>query len=433
MENNSKTGSNRYRIILVNHYAGSPFHGMEFRHYHLAKEWQRQGHEVITVAASFSHLRQKNKLMKRSVEHEMIDGLPFFWLKTTAYKGNGFGRVLNMLQFSLRLHLWITNFISNDKSARTIIIASSPHPFIVFGALKAARRSGGKLFFEVRDLWPLTLIELGNIHRFHPLVLLMQFTEWYAYRNADFTVSLLPAAIEYMVKKGLKRDKFGCIPNGISLDESNNQEVILPQACMDILENYRRERRCIIGFAGSYTVANDLPTLLQAMTKLEQDRYGCVLIGSGDQRSVLIELIKSLNITNVSLMDAIPKAAIPLFLKHIDIAYMGFKKSPLYRYGVSPNKLLDYMNAGKPVVYALDAPNDIVKEAKCGITVPPEDPGRLAEAIKTLWEAGNEEQVRIGRNGREYIKRFLSYDALAFSYTELFNQSLNLETSRKRI
>jgi glycosyltransferase involved in cell wall biosynthesis len=118
-------------------------------------------------------------------------------------------------------------------------------------------------------------------------------------------------------------------------------------------------------------------------------------------------------LTNVVILPAIPKRAIPCFLGELDIAYIGWHHNPLYRFGISPNKLMDYMMAGKPIVHSVSAGNDPVAEAGCGITVAPADAGAVAEAILELAALPAERRQEMGMAGKDYILRHQTYALLA--------------------
>ena len=164
-------------ILIINHYAGSPKYGMEYRPYYLAKEWIKLGHHVKIVAASESHLRQAKPLTQKKITHENIEGIGYIWLKTPSYQGNGIKRVLNMLSFGKSLFFSYPYFLSGFSP--DLVIDSSPHPFIIRGAKRIADQYNAKLIFEVRDLWPLSLMELGNINPLHPFILFMvKFNLW---------------------------------------------------------------------------------------------------------------------------------------------------------------------------------------------------------------------------------------------------------------
>ncbi|RYE87417.1 MAG: glycosyltransferase WbuB, partial [Oxalobacteraceae bacterium] len=163
-------------ILLINHYAGSVRHGMEYRPYYLAREWVRLGHRVHIVASSESHIRsQAPQLQGTGRLDETIDGIHYAWLATPPYRGNGAGRVRNMLAFVLRLRR------DADMLARSVrpdvVIASSTYPLDIWPAARIAGRAGARLLFELHDLRPLSPMELGGYSRWHPFIMLLQAAE----------------------------------------------------------------------------------------------------------------------------------------------------------------------------------------------------------------------------------------------------------------
>ena len=175
-------------ILLINHYAGSPRDGMEYRPYYLAREWVRLGHRVLVVAASHAHVRAQQPLLAgRSRRNETIDGVEYSWLKTPPYSGNGVGRIRNMLAFLHGLYRQGRQLAQSFKP--DLVIASSTYPMDIWPA---------QLVFEVHDLWPLSPMELGGLSRWHPFIMVVQAAEDYAYRRADVVVSMLPKVRAYM-------------------------------------------------------------------------------------------------------------------------------------------------------------------------------------------------------------------------------------------
>ena len=126
------------KILLINHYAGSIYHGMEFRPYYLSKEWVKMGHEVVIVAASFSHLRQKNVDISTEVREENIDGVRYLWLKTPEYNGNGLGRIRNMLAFIRKLYVHLPKITADFIP--DAVIASSTYPLDSYPAKWIAKK-----------------------------------------------------------------------------------------------------------------------------------------------------------------------------------------------------------------------------------------------------------------------------------------------------
>lgn len=395
------------KILIINHYFGSPELGMEYRHYYLAKELRELGHEVFIIASKFSHLRQKQPKNVSAFNWTNHCGFPVLWLAGREYSGNGFDRLLNMMDFSFDLWKKSKKIIASFKP--DVVYATSPHPFCSYGAARIAKLSKAKFIFETRDLWPLSIIELGSISAKHPLIKLLDHAENYGCQKADKVVSLLPNVHEYMQHRNADK-KWAWIPNGIDPTEWKNI-ASLTSDIQKSIEAIKQRAKPIIGYAGTHGLANALDTLLDA-AKLSPQDFEVVLVGNGQERNRLIARIQQEKINNVTCLPAIPKAAIPAFLEEIDIAYIGWHRNPLYRFGISPNKLMDYMMAGKPIVHAVEAGNDPVAEAGCGFTVAPGDANSVRHAILKLTALSHSKRQVMGERGKQFILAKHTYPVL---------------------
>ena len=114
------------RILIINHYAGSADMGMEFRPYYMAREWIKLGHDVDIIAADFSHLRQKNPVVEKDWQEDIIDGIHYHWIKTRRYSGNGINRAITMFEFVGKI--WIKAKHIARKWKPDVIITSSTYP-----------------------------------------------------------------------------------------------------------------------------------------------------------------------------------------------------------------------------------------------------------------------------------------------------------------
>ena len=406
-------------ILYINHYAGAPKYGMEFRPYYLSKEWVKKGHNVVIVASAYSHVRSKNPDVKRGVNLEIIDNIIYIWFKTLKYKGNGLNRVLNMLNFVFLLFRYSNQLIK--KYNPDIIIASSTYPLDIFPAYFMKKIKKSKLIFEVHDLWPLTPIEIGGYPRWHPFILLMQIAEIFAYKNSDYVVSILPNAYEYMKNHGLPYNKYFHIPNGISLKDWQERNEEAPKMHKELIENLKKKGKFIVGYLGAHGRVNALDILLDAANLLNESKnLAIILIGDGPEKIKLMKKAELYKLENIYFLPPVPKCAVPRIMGMMDALYIGFKNVPLYRYGVSPNKLYDYLMSGRPIIQSISAGNDIVKEAKCGISVPAEDSRQIAIAINKLISMTKEEREVLGANGRNYVLKHNTYEMLASRYEELF-------------
>jgi glycosyltransferase involved in cell wall biosynthesis len=406
-------------ILIINHYAGSISHGMEYRPYYLAKEWRELGHSVLIVAASHSHIRTQQPTMNQKfITDQKINGINYKWYPTPKYLGNTFGRVKNILVFLRGIHSDSHNLINSFKP--DVVIASSTYPMDIWSAKKIARGANAKLIYEVHDLWPLSPIELGGMPRFHPFIIWCQLAENYAYKHADKVISMLPKTKPHMEAHGMKPNKFSYIPNGINLDEWKSIKA-LPQNIAIKLVNIKQRKRPIIGYTGTIGLANALDILLD-VAKQGSDIFEVILVGTGPNHNYLLERIKNENIKNVTMLPAIPKASIPAFLKEVDIAYIGWHNNPLYRFGISPNKLMDYMMAEKPIVHSVSAGNDPVSEAGCGITVPPSDVTAIYNAIIKISDMPLKERYEMGKKGKKFVLAKHTYPVLAKKFLEVIEK-----------
>lgn len=399
-------------ILYINPDAGSLVHGMLLRPYYLAREWVRQGHHVTLAAASYSHMRSRQPQAAEKLGEEEISGIRYLWLKAPAYQGNGAARVRNMLTFSWALLRWQSQLAARCRP--DVVIASSPHPFSIYGAKRIAERTGAALIFEVRDLWPLTLVELGQISPRHPFIMLMQATEDYAYRVADRVVSLLPKADRHMVSRGMDPHKFLHIPNGIDVSEwQQANDGLLPPEHRQAIERFRQQDCFLVGYTGAHGLADALEHLVEAGVWLQHRNVALLLVGQGAEKEALRRLAEQKGLTSVCFLPPVPKAAIPAFLAQMDALYIGWRKKPIYQYGVSPNKLFDYLMAAKPVIHAIDDEQNLVAACQAGITIPPENPQAIAEAILRLKEMSAEERRRMGMRGRDYVQAEHDFSRLA--------------------
>ena len=406
-------------ILLINHYAGSPQYGMEYRPYYLAREWIKEGHTVTIVSASFSHLRSKQPIVNRNISKELIDDIQYIWIKTPGYRGNGIGRVWNMLTFVGKL-LGISRKLSKIIKPDAVI-ASSTYPLDIYPAYLISQFSKAKLIFEVHDLWPLTPIELGKMPKWHPFIIMMQIAEDFAYRKADKVVSILPKALDYMVSRGLAPEKFIHIPNGIDIDEWQSFSAELPPQHQEIIESLKQEEKFLVGYAGSHGVSNALDYFVESAKYLKDLHVAFILVGQGSEKEKLQKYTIENNLNNVIFLPSVSRNVIPNLLAMMDVLYKGSRKSSLYKYGMSPAKLIDYMMSEKPIIHSVEAGNDLVAESGCGISIPPEDSVAIADAIKRLMEMSPLEREEMGRRGKEYVIKNHDYKILAKRFLEAMN------------
>ena len=398
-------------ILLINHYAGSLRHGMEYRPFYLAREWVRLGHQVRIIASSQSHIRaMAPHLDGHERLDETIDGVQYRWIATPAYRGNGAARVLNMFAFVSQLYRQGKQLAREFKA--DVVIASSTYLLDIWPAHRIARLSRARLLFELHDLWPLSPMELGGYSSWHPFIMLLQSAENYACRHADAIVSILPKVRDHLEAHGMAPHKLHIVPNGADPAEWLGVNDQLPGLAGARLAALRRQGKFIVGYAGTHGLANALDTLLGAASLVSDERIAFVLVGGGPEKERLQALAIERKLTNVHFFDPVPKQQVPALLECFDVAYIGWQRQRLYRFGIAPNKLIDYMMAGCAILHSVEAGNDPVADAGCGLTVAPQDPTAVARALLALFMLGPDERAALGQRGRAYAMANLSYPVL---------------------
>lgn len=391
--------------------------GMEFRPYYFAREWTKMGHHVRIIGASYSHLRMKNPIVKKDFQKETIDGISYHWVKTGRYDGNGIKRALTMFQFVGKI--WLEAKQIAKKWKPDVVITSSTYPLDTYAGQRIAKYSGARLIHEVHDMWPITPMELNGMPKYHPFIIMLQIAENSFCKNSDYVVSLLPHAKEYFKQHGMAEDKFRFIPNGVVLDEWENREA-LPETVQCVLEHMRKEHRVILCFFGSHTHSYALEYLIEAVKEFDYRDIGLVLVGDGNCKEQLRG--QSVGYKNIHFLDAVPKKSIPSLLDHIDCVYIGAVNNKMFRFGICMNKLFDSMMGGKPILYAVNAPNNYIQKFECGISVEAENIESLREGIQTFLSKTEKERAQMGENGKRAALKYFNYKILASKFGKLFGR-----------
>jgi len=402
-------------IVFFAHFAGSERHGMVFGHYYLAREWVKLGHQVTIIASGFAHTRQLQPKLRGRITEEIVDGIRYLWVKTPRYDGKGrLGRVGNLLSFAFQV--WALPLPIDDAD---LVICSSHCPFAIHGSYRFARRCNATLVFEVRDLWPLTLIELGGASRYNPLIYLMQRSEDFAYRKSARVVSVLPAAAEYMTSRGMHPGKFIYIPNGISLDSRPPTSGHEPSQVFNQINDLRARGKFLLGYAGRFVASNTIELLLDAVARCERPDIHLVLLGDGYLQKELASQAATLGLSErVSFLGVVNKRQVVSILSKFDALYLGLVSKPIFRFGVSPTKLNDYFMAARPIIYSVDAPDDVVEISGGGVSCIAENVEAIVTAIQKIHAMTPLQRDQMGLAGRDWLFQNRTYSKLASQFLD---------------
>lgn len=391
------------RIWILNHYAGPP-DSQSTRHFDLGRKLVSKGHKVTIFASSFSHnkFREDRLSSDEKWKSQNYGGVRFVWIRTYPYRGNDWRRILNMLSYAWRV-------IRVGKGLREqpdVIIGSCVHPFAVLAAYILSRMTKSRFFFEVRDLWPQTLIDLGALSARSPIAWGLRKLEKYLYTHAEKIIVLLPYADRYISNLGISREKIVWIPNGADLSRFG----------MVTKDRSELNNQCIFMYLGAHGRANALDVILSAaeiLQKQNNNSLKIVFVGDGPEKKTLMNMAQRKSLQNVEFREPVAKAAVAHAMTEADAFIFNLEDSPVFKYGISSNKLFDYLASGKPIVFSSNAENNPVQEAHAGISVPARSPHLLAQAIRQLVNLTPEEKIKMGQNGFAYIQEYHDMSKLA--------------------
>jgi glycosyltransferase involved in cell wall biosynthesis len=400
------------RILLINHYAGSPGMGMEFRPYYLARRWTAMGHRVLIVSAGYSHLRRHNPRPLRPYARRTVEGVDYLFVRTPPYRGNQIGRLKNVSAFLGGLAAAARPLV--EQFAPSVVISSSTYPMDAFIARKIANNVGGIHLHEVHDLWPGSLMELYGYSAGHPAMVGLQIAEDYALSRADHVTSMLPGLGRYLAERGLEWQGFSCIPNGVEPDEP---ALPPPPAVVDTFWQARRQGRSTVLYLGGFGRANALEEFLQLAALRPEVLF--VGVGEGPEKQALQLCAVARGISNLLLLPGVAHSRVYATLCLADVLYIGARPLKIYGYGVGMNKLYEYMASGRPVLSALGVADDPISLSGCGRCVPAGQPRVAARALDGLLALTPAERMELGKRGMDYVAAHHTYPVLAARYIKL--------------
>lgn len=396
-------------IWIFNHYATTPFYVGGTRHYDLAYELVKKGHQVTIFASSFNHfIKEETHGYDKGVYYikEDIKGINYVWVKTAGYTGT-VKRIKNILDYTYNAYRAAKEELKVQASGSPdIIIGSSVHPLAAYIGYLISKKTKKPFYFEERDLWPQTFVDFGKLGE-HSLVAKALYSfERFLYKKAKKIIVLFEKATDYVASRGIVKDKVIYLPNGVNIE--NFQEIKQDEGLTEVMQSFKYK----VVYTGSHGIANHLEPLIETANLLKKNSdVQFILVGNGLKKEDLIRQAKQYDLSNVTFLDSVPKEKIPYLLSMADLSFISIKKSPLYKWGFSMNKLYDYMASGLPVM--LYSSKEVVGSFGDieGINLS-ESPDELAEGI--LNKIYDEEyKLEAGNALKKYVENNYSWAKLA--------------------
>ncbi len=386
----------------INQFLATPDSPGGTRHFDFATRLSRRGAPIELVGSDFNLTSRTYTRRVRSIRpiREEIDGQVVNWLWAASYVENDWRRYLNMSSFAAAVFAFL---MRAPTVPGTVFLGSSPSLLAAHASALAAAARGVRFVLEVRDLWPESMIAVSGKETAVARGLWRIADD--LYRRASRIIVLTERNADAIAARGVDRAKFVYVPNSINPEP--------PARPVEVSFEPPAGRFAAI-YAGAHGPANDLDTLLEAARLLRargDRRVQLVLVGDGTEKARLRARATELQLDNVTFLAPVPKAAIPGLFARCHAGVLVLRDLPLFRHGVSPNKLFDYMAASLPVITNVAGDcGDIVRAADCGLVVAPGSAEALADGLAELARRNHPETL--GARGRGYVLEHFNRDTL---------------------
>jgi len=376
----------------------------------LLREMVEAGHRGVILTSDSNHLTTPPEVRGR-VLTETVDGVDVHWIRTLKFDGAGsLRRILSWLDFEWRL--W--RLPKRDIPAPDAVIVSSPSLLTILNGFWLRRRYKCRLIFEVRDIWPLTLVEEGGYSPRNPFVMAFRAVELLAYRYADEIVGTMPNLRQHVEESVTRHAPVSCVPFGIHKDMIEKSRR-LPAAW---IERHVPRDKFIVCYAGTIGISNALGTLFDCARMMVDDPdVHFLIVGEGGLKAHFEA--RCADLKNVTFTGAVAKDMVASVLDLSDLVYYSAVPSKVLDYGMSLNKVIDYMLAAKPVVASHTGYPTMEHEARAGVSAPAGDPMALKLELLRLKAMPREALAEMGARGRRWLLENRSYRALAAEYARL--------------
>ena len=403
---------------MLNHYTATPSKdGGESRHSLLAKHLSDFGWETTLIAASVSHPSGKQKLSGwRLVHREINPDYSAYWVRVPAYEGNGPRRALGMLGFGM---LSIVPGIFAGAKKPDVVLGSAVHHFAALGAWVLARRHRVPFVFEVRDVWPDVLIDFSKLTEKSVFTWLIRKVSRFLCREAAMVVSPLPNIATWVKGLRLESQKVLWVSNGT--DPSYLPELLpLPP-----------RKPFVFMYLGSFGHINALEEMVVSFSEFRASYpdLDCQLrlVGEGWKKQKVTDLIVASRVQDsVSIEPGVEKQIAMSDTQTAHCLILPIKDALTHaKYGISPNKLFDYLLAGRPILFLGEDPSNLVESAGAGVSARLVDKRAVIEAMRIIASADDDKLRQWGAAGRDLALREFTFSALARKLATGLNEIAN--------
>lgn len=415
------------RVWLWNHDATRMFEDKGGRHFWFAKKLKERGYEPVIFCANINHFRGIERPIEGSYEIAESDGIPFVFIKTTPYDGNGLGRIKNWISF------WYgcrkdSKKIAKELGKPDVIIGSSVHPLAVVAAIQVARKFKIPSIGEIRDLWPEAIFTAQGVNENGIIGRILRLGEHWMYRKSKALIFTKEGDQDYLTEQGWTLEQGGDIDlkkchyinNGIDFEDFERQ--INENTFED--EDLSNDKFKAI-YCGTLRKVNNVENIIDAANLLKDyEDIEFLIFGDGMLREELEEKAASLGLHNIKFKGHVNKQYVPYVLSRSSVNLLNYAQG-LYNWtrGNSSNKLFEYLASGKPVISSVRMGYDIIERGQCGFSLDECTPQALSDMILKIKNLPQDEYDKLSANAKETAKQF-DFEVLTDRLEDVINEVL---------
>lgn len=384
--------------------------GQSGRTYEYSKALASLGHKVTFFTNSFCHFTRKpTRNLKRLFLKEQIDGISIVWLNTYSYSNNTTGRAINMVDNYIKILL--SSFFVSPKP--DIIIGPSVPLLTGLAAYHLSLLNKCPFVFEVRDVWPAALVDIGAISKSHPIYLVFRLIEKHLYSTSSAISSVFPRLHDHVRLSGADPSKIVFLPNGVDLTPYKPYRSPPPPS-----------KQLNVVYIGGFGLDHDLEVILHAAKQLQNAhdfRFNFNIYGHGVRKQSIELLANRLGLMNLSIHSAIPKSQIPLYQANADILIASIKATANFRFGINLNKICGYLPSRRPIVFCGNVDDNPISLSGCGVCTPAENHTQLVQALDYLYSLSSLERYKMGLAAEAYAIEHLTMKQLGLKMSRLMS------------
>lgn len=413
-------------IWIIDHYSSEPKHGGIQRQFDFANELSKRGYRIVIVSSAFSHYTHTYITEKPVQFSHFAKNAWYAYIHTASYESNGgLGRVKNMFSFMFYA-LKYRKVIETKIGKPDVVMGASVHPLAWITAYRIARHYKVKFIAEVRDLWPEMWLLNGEKGKLDPMVLFFGTIEKWAYKRADKIIYSMLYGDKYICGKlGFSKDKIALIEQPMDCAKFDKNAVEKASDVSEEIKNFTSGDDLVCAFTGYFMEYEGVHVMLKAAKEFRDKNMPIkfLFIGSGKEEEVMKQYVKDNGLTNVLIHGRISKELIPAVLRSCDIclAHCATEgKEESFKYGISKNKVNEYLYSGNPVIYGRDDEQDPVAKYGGGYVVKPFNSEMFVEKIEEIYDMSPERRAEMGKRGQNYIIKYHRVDSLTDKLLETF-------------